>query len=243
MGLVLLIKAVSYWTGANDYVDAWWGFLAVGVVVFAAAVQFHALHPRRLRALRFAPDRRPDVDVLSTSETVGLSPKPATPPPAPSPAPTVTPSPTDSAPRSPELERLRARLTERLREHRDYLTPDLKLADLAASLDTNATALSRLINAHYGTNFSDFLNGLRCEAFLDRVRAGDHERHTLLSLALDSGFNSKSTFNRAFRKLYGRSPREAVAGLADAPESPAPGGEHDEPRRVVPIRDLGRVRS
>ena len=242
-GLVLLVEAISYWTGANDYVDAWWGYLAVGVVVFAAAVQFHALDPRRLRALRFSPDLTPSEDAAPSVRVGRLSPKPATPPPASSSAPTVTPSPTHTAPLSPDLERLRARLAERLWEHRDYLTPDLKLADLAAHLGTNATALSRLINAHYGTNFSDFLNGLRCEAFLNRIRAGDHERHTLLSLALDSGFNSKSTFNRAFRKLYGCSPREAVAALADAPESPVSGGEHDALQRVVPIRDLRRVRS
>lgn len=208
---VAFSEVYAYWTGANSYVDAWWRFLAVGVVVFAAAIQFHALHPRRVRALRFpnadnAPPQGPPV------REVGLSPKP----------PTRRPPPETSAPPRTDTPELIDRLETRLREHRDHLQPDLKLAELARRTNTTTATLSRAINAHYGTNFSDYVNGHRCEAFLSRLRAGDHERHTLLSLALDSGFNSKSTFNRAFRKRYGYPPGKAVEHLRDRP--PHPGG-------------------
>ncbi|MEO0731920.1 MAG: AraC family transcriptional regulator, partial [Bacteroidota bacterium] len=73
--------------------------------------------------------------------------------------------------------------------------------------------LSKVINGVYGMNFNDFINARRCEAFLRKIREGDHRRHTLLSIALDCGFNSKSTFNRAFRKHAGISPGQAVREL------------------------------
>lgn len=202
VGAVVVVSAevAAYWLGAGAYTDSWWRFFAMGLVVFTAAVQFHALHPRHLRALRFP------TDATTPAPEVRLTPKPLT-----------RPSTEEaSSATQPQDARLLDRLAARLAEHGDYLEPDLRLAELAKRLGTNAGSLSRVVNAHYGTNFSDYLNGLRCEAFLSRLRAGEHERHTLLSLALDSGFNSKSTFNRAFRKRYGYPPGQAAARLQQA---------------------------
>ena len=75
-----------------------------------------------------------------------------------------------------------------------------------------------MINNHYGKNFNDLINGLRCTAFQRKIEAGAHLRHTLLSIAMDCGFNSKSTFNRAFRKHTGYNPREAVKRIAEPDE-------------------------
>ncbi len=122
-------------------------------------------------------------------------------------------SPTEASLPDPETKRWAGLLERRLAEHHDYLDPGLRLGELAARVGTNASVLSRTINGAFGMNFNDYLNGLRCAAFLDRVRREEHRRHTLLSLALDCGFNSKSTFNRAFRKYAGKSPVEAVREL------------------------------
>jgi len=103
------------------------------------------------------------------------------------------------------------KLERYLAEHPAHLNPELKLRDLAKELGTNSSVLSRVINTQYRLNFNDFINARRCATFLEKVKAGEHHQHTLLSLALDSGFNSKSTFNRAFRKQYGKSPKDAVA--------------------------------
>ncbi len=113
----------------------------------------------------------------------------------------------------PALILLATRLQERMRKHRDYLDPNLRLRELAERLGTSPTLLSRAINGSLGLNFNDYVNGLRCRHFLEKVEAGEHRIHTLLSLAIDCGFNSKSTFNRAFRKCEGLSPKEAVARL------------------------------
>ncbi len=113
----------------------------------------------------------------------------------------------------PALSALATHLQERMRTQRDYLDPDLRLGDLAERLGTSPTLLSRAINGSLGLNFNDYVNGLRCRHFVEKLEAGEHRVHTLLSLAIDCGFNSKSTFNRAFRKCEGLSPKEAVARL------------------------------
>ncbi|PPK86280.1 AraC-like DNA-binding protein [Neolewinella xylanilytica] len=101
----------------------------------------------------------------------------------------------------------------RMERHRDYLEPDLKLADLAQRIAVQDKQLSAAINACSGLNFNDYINGLRCAYFIGLLEREEHRQRTLLRLALDSGFNSKSTFNRAFRKCYACSPGEALAQL------------------------------
>ena len=193
IGILLAFASefVAFARGVDDYADVWYSYFFVSVMVFASAVLFYSLDLRRTGALRFT-------NALSVGEEEGHTAFAKT---------SLAPTP------DPEVTRWTRKLEQRLAEHHDYLEPDLKLADLAARIGTNASVLSRTVNAQYGVNFNDFINGRRCEAFLERVRRGEHEQHTLLSLALDSGFNSKSTFNRAFRKRFGYSPGEAAARL------------------------------
>lgn len=82
--------------------------------------------------------------------------------------------------------------------------PELSLASLARRLGTNSYYLSRALNEGLGVGFSAFVNGLRSEAVAAALSGGD--RRDLLDLALDAGFASKASFNRAFRARYGMSP-------------------------------------
>lgn len=126
----------------------------------------------------------------------------------------IPPPKTESTEDQPvDIKRWVAKLENQLNTSHDYLAPDLKLADLADRIGTNTSILSKVINAHYGLNFNDFINSKRCEVFMLRLQNGEHKQHTLLSLALDSGFNSKSTFNRAFKKQMGISPGQAIKDL------------------------------
>lgn len=93
---------------------------------------------------------------------------------------------------------------------RPYLEPDLSLIDLARRLKTNASILSPVINAGTGKNFNDFVNQYRVDAFKRQALDPANSHLSLLGIALECGFNSKATFNRAFRKLTGQSPREFV---------------------------------
>ena len=69
-------------------------------------------------------------------------------------------------------------------------------------------SLSAVINQGFGKNFNDYINDYRVDAFIEKLKNGEQEAQTLLSLAYDAGFNSKATFNRAFKKTTGVSPKD-----------------------------------
>jgi AraC-like DNA-binding protein len=93
---------------------------------------------------------------------------------------------------------------ERVQSERLYADPELSVPRLARVLGTNSAYVSRAFNEGLGQNFSAFINGLRSEEVAARLRGGD--RGDLLDVALDCGFSSKASFNRAFRTAYGCSP-------------------------------------
>ncbi|MEM6859091.1 MAG: AraC family transcriptional regulator, partial [Pseudomonadota bacterium] len=109
-----------------------------------------------------------------------------------------------------------ARIEEKVREGQWHFDQDLTLGELARRVGTNTSALSAALNAREDGNFTTFINGLRVEAVCDKLRGtGDTGRETgggaapnFLDLALDCGFGSKATFNRAFKRHTGLSPRE-----------------------------------
>ncbi|MBU1347251.1 MAG: helix-turn-helix domain-containing protein [Alphaproteobacteria bacterium] len=93
---------------------------------------------------------------------------------------------------------------ERVRRE-DWLDdPELTLPVLARHLGTNAAYASRAFNEGLGIPFSDFVNGERSARVAAMIEAG--RREDLLDLALEAGFASKATFNRAFRRRFGVSP-------------------------------------
>ncbi|KQM23949.1 MULTISPECIES: AraC family transcriptional regulator [unclassified Sphingomonas] len=90
------------------------------------------------------------------------------------------------------------------RENGWYREEALTLRRLASLLATNESYLSRALNEGLGRSFSEFINGLRCE---DVARALDRQdARALLAIALEAGFASKASFNRAFQLRYGQSP-------------------------------------
>jgi len=105
-----------------------------------------------------------------------------------------------------ELERLKNKLDELMTKDKIYLESNLTLNDLSRKLGVNATVLSYAINNGFGKNFNDFVNEFRIAEVKEKLKAADDS--TLLSIAFDSGFNSKATFNRAFKKFTGISPKE-----------------------------------
>lgn len=89
-----------------------------------------------------------------------------------------------------------------------FKNPELTLAELAKKLDTNMSLISKTINQGFNMNFNDFINTYRIEAIKQAFEKGEHKKSTLLGIAFDCGFNSKATFNRAFKKNTGFSPKE-----------------------------------
>ncbi|NJK95779.1 MAG: AraC family transcriptional regulator [Bacteroidales bacterium] len=98
-----------------------------------------------------------------------------------------------------------------MNDKKPYLEPKLTLNALAAELNISVNYLSQLINQYQGKNFYDFVNGFRIEEFKSRVLSPKNQHLTILALAFDSGFNSKSSFNLAFKKHTGLTPSEFLA--------------------------------
>ncbi len=95
-----------------------------------------------------------------------------------------------------------------LQNERLYEDPELSLTQMAKQLKTNVSIISKVINQGFQQNFNDFINNYRIEAVKEKLKAGEQKKQTLLGIAYDCGFNSKATFNRAFKKVTGSSPKE-----------------------------------
>ncbi|HNP48286.1 MAG TPA: helix-turn-helix domain-containing protein [Bacteroidia bacterium] len=94
-----------------------------------------------------------------------------------------------------------------------YKDSELTLTELAKKLNTHPNYLSQIINDREGKNFYDFINTLRTEEFKRLISNPGNQKFTLLGLANECGFNSKSSFNKYFRKTTGQSPSEYLEQL------------------------------
>jgi AraC-like DNA-binding protein len=105
-----------------------------------------------------------------------------------------------------ELSNWKTKVLRLIDTQKPYLQPDLTLSDLANQLKTNTSVISQVINTGFDKNFNDFINGYRVEEYLQKIGAPQYKHLTLLAVAFDCGFNSKTTFNRAFKKATGKAP-------------------------------------
>ena len=87
-----------------------------------------------------------------------------------------------------------------------FLDGNLSLVSLASSLNVNPKTLSYVLNEHLHKNFNDYINGWRIEEVKLRLNNKAFSHLKMVSIAFDCGFNSKSTFNLAFKKATGLSP-------------------------------------
>ena len=101
-------------------------------------------------------------------------------------------------------------LKQLMDEDEIYLNPSLSLRELAKSLQIHPNKLSWLINENLGKNFNEYINGWRLTAFQQKAVDPENSNITLLGLAYESGFNSKSVFNEFFKRSTGLTPRAWV---------------------------------
>lgn len=100
------------------------------------------------------------------------------------------------------------RLQKVFTEDSIYLRSKLTVAELAEELGLPVKYVSYLISNYYGKNFNDFVNGFRVREVISKISDPKESHKTLLGMALDSGFNSKSGFNLVFKKHTGKTPSE-----------------------------------
>lgn len=96
-----------------------------------------------------------------------------------------------------------SRLQQFMFENKPFLNPTLTLDQLAQGLNVPPYFLSQILNTELKCNFFDFVNNFRVEEFKRNLEIKSNTNYTLLALALDSGFNSKASFNRIFKNKTG----------------------------------------
>lgn len=98
------------------------------------------------------------------------------------------------------------RLNKHIHENKPYLDPDLSLRSLAKQIEIHPNELSWLLNESIGKNFNDFINHFRVINFKTISKDPKSSHITLIGLAYQSGFNSKTVFNTSFKKETGITP-------------------------------------
>lgn len=87
-----------------------------------------------------------------------------------------------------------------------FLNENLRLSDLASLLNVSVNELSFFINKYYNKNFFKFINQYRVDYACALLKDQSYQNYTILAIAYESGFNSKSTFNQVFKELKGQTP-------------------------------------
>lgn len=95
-------------------------------------------------------------------------------------------------------------------EQKPYLEPELTLHGMATRLGVPPHTLSHILNSEYEMNFFDYINTLRIREFKEMISRGEHRKYSILALAYECGFNSKTAFYRFFKNREGISPGEYI---------------------------------
>lgn len=114
-----------------------------------------------------------------------------------------------------QAERVYRRLVDCMHNDKPYLDPEINIYQLAQQLNVKKHHLSQVINEKAGINFFDFINEFRVEETKRNMADGGKKNLTLLGIALESGFNSKATFNTAFKKFTGQTPSDFQKSLGN----------------------------
>lgn len=109
---------------------------------------------------------------------------------------------------------LHNRLTQMMVEEKLYTEPELSLVTLAARLNVHSNYLSQVINEREHKSFFDYINTLRVEEFKKLIILPANSQYTIMSIAYECGFNSKSSFNKNFKKVTGQSPSAYMEELS-----------------------------
>ncbi|AMR26990.1 hypothetical protein A0257_07640 [Hymenobacter psoromatis] len=198
-----------------SYDTAWYFYALNGILIYGLiVVGIQANYAAATTPLRFGAPVPGPAGALPQAATQVPAAAPAAPLPTVAPDPPTPLAEAEAAARPtalpPELLPWRDKLLALMATEQPWLEPELTLTELAQRLRTNPGVLSKVINMGCGQNFNDFVNTYRVEEARRKLADPRFGHYSLVGVALDSGFNSKSTFNRVFKKLLGQAPSEVT---------------------------------
>lgn len=112
-----------------------------------------------------------------------------------------------------ELEKWKTKIENIMQKDKLFLNSELTLSELSDKLNSHNSLISNVINTAFQKNFNDFVNEFRVNIFKEKINDPKLKHLTLLAIAFDCGFNSKSTFNRAVKKATGQMPSDFMVKM------------------------------
>lgn len=109
-----------------------------------------------------------------------------------------------------QKEKLQRKIEEQFDKNKIHLIMNLKLQDLADKLNEPLNKMSFYINDIFKVNFNELVNQYRLKEFLNLVESRSLKNFTILDLAMDSGFSSKTSFNRVFKDFFHQTPSQYI---------------------------------
>ena len=94
-----------------------------------------------------------------------------------------------------------------------YLDRDLTIHELARQTGVQKHHITQVLNEYYNRNFFTFINEYRVKEVIRRMKDPANTAFTILAIAYDSGFNSKSTFNTIFKSITGITPSAYISKI------------------------------
>jgi YesN/AraC family two-component response regulator len=110
--------------------------------------------------------------------------------------------------RNNQMEVIYEKMLHAMQSEKLFIHSNLSLQELSNILSIPSHHITQTLNEFVRQNFYDFVNSYRVNEFKKRVDKGDAENFSLLGIAFDCGFNSKSSFNRIFKNTTGLTPSE-----------------------------------
>jgi AraC-like DNA-binding protein len=110
--------------------------------------------------------------------------------------------------RQEQAEEYLTRLLKYMDDEKPYLDGDLTIHDLSKKTGIPRHYITEVLNEKYGRNFFTFINEFRVREVISRINDPRYQHYTILAIAFDAGFNSKSTFNTIFKTYTGKTPSE-----------------------------------
>jgi len=112
-----------------------------------------------------------------------------------------------------QIEDLSKTIIDYLKEDKPYLNPDYNLEMMADDLNISKHKLSQIINSGQQKNFYKFINEFRVKEVKGRLSDPAYQHYSILGIAMDCGFNSKTSFNRIFKEETGQTPTEFMRAV------------------------------
>ncbi|MBN2892994.1 MAG: helix-turn-helix transcriptional regulator [Bacteroidales bacterium] len=106
-------------------------------------------------------------------------------------------------------------LTDFMQIEKPYLESRLTIAELANKINWQSHYLSKLLNESMNKNFYEFVNKYRVDEFKNQLEKNNN--YTIIAIAYECGFNSKSSFNRIFKEFTGQTPSQYKNSLENSP--------------------------